>query len=261
MANLFKWKWGREECNLVLCAELSNYAQDVLLEKKLNKVLEQINKVKLPFKVDLVKSTVAGSTPVIEAQEMARNIIGIVVLYEPGSDLGLKTEVAHTDYSINGYNEIQGAVIRVNDLRLQQVAPGNMIYLTNLIIHEALHAFGLAHPTSPTYWDEKVQRYVPMSKNLPVMILGKTNPLGLAYDDIQGLKDKYQLKPNGTITVNIPCTGKSVLLLNIEKPTDSVQKKVTGGRVIIPYVKPGKYWLVVDGLKTKKLMLKKDLVQ
>ena len=103
--------------------------------------------------------------------------------------MGLGNRLANASFiTSQGGTKVHGGVIRINDIRLQEVAGGALPnyylnYLANITWHEVGHLFGLDHA------DHRI-------RPKPIMLssgkFSKLKRLGLAKDDKRGLRRIYQ---------------------------------------------------------------------
>lgn len=86
------------------------------------------------------------------------------------------------------------------------------------------------------------------------MSLGKSSPIGMSYDDIAGLLENYNVQSK---LANFPITSnaKEVILLNGSK---TQAKNVKNNQVTFTHVLKGRYWLIEDGIKIKKIRIYAD---
>lgn len=115
----------------------------------------------------------------------------IIILYKPGLTYGLaSSKVAKADFTTtNGGTLVTGGLIRINDIRYQEVTAGiesrsnyKLNYLANVTGHEEGHLLGLDHVSLADH---------PKA----IMTLGKFSKLknlGLAPDDKRGLREIYK---------------------------------------------------------------------
>ena len=244
MANLHSWKWAEDECTLVLCNEL--YSKE--LKSKISKILGKFPK--LPFKLFFQCSEVPAFTDMNKALDFVRGTKSVFVNYKPGHDFKMGNRIANASTTKSGAStKSHSGLVRINDIRLQQATGGDTTFLANIIVHELLHCLGIDHASALA--DEKGF----VTKNRPIMVSGKSHPLGLSYDDKQGIKERYSLPKRKLRTVIIHVKGKQAVLKNLDKPAQSVGKNIVDGKVEIPYVKPGRYSIVVDRATLKKFKL------
>lgn len=245
MANLHKHKWVEDECNVELPPELVEAYPKIY--NLVSKVLKQISK-QTPFKINLHISKVAAKsmTP-WEALNYAGGRKTIYTMYVPGEDYSLWTRIANatTTKSGNGTKAHSG-LIRINDKRLQEATGGDNVFLANIIGHEVLHILGIDHCSRIS------NEYGFITKNRPIMVSGKAYPLGLSYDDKQGLKQQYKRMRRNVSEVTVKANGKQVVLENLDQPRFSVGKDLADGQMTMTHVKPGKYAIVVDQRTLKK---------
>lgn len=247
MANLHKYKYVEDEVTLLLCKELGGADVEALIET----ILGQFPA--LPFKVYFEMSDQKAFAP--DKQIQALNFISgrkcFFVQWKPGQDYKLGTRVANSTSTKSSKGSHTG-LCRINDIRLQQTSAGNPIYLANVIVHEFMHMLGIDHPTA-FYYKDKEGKNQAMVRKFPIMVAGKFT-LGLSYDDKQGLRERYETRrgKTRTVTIKTDASAKQAVLFNRDKPNQSVGKNLVNGQAIIPYVKPGNYWLVIDRLKSKR---------
>lgn len=257
MANLWKNSraWTGDVFNILLCKELSIHKQR--LEIPLNTIVAQVNAIGLPFLVDVVWTDASyDNTQNFQSSAYSTANSGALVLWRRGYDYGIPDANANTSTGA-------GKFIRINDVAIQRTAPDDFIYLANVIMHEILHVLGLWHSSGQNYYNDRHRHYVSITGkvtdkgkfiygNQPLMSAGKRTPLGLNYDDVQGLKTKYDLPKGNTRTVTIHTSGSEVGLMCMTNSSYSLGADVVDGVAIIKYVKPGSYWLIIDNMKIRR---------
>lgn len=259
MGNIFsKRKYINYELVLV---HLSDSLSDIVRWKYLRKIEKQINKMPQPIpRIKFVedcgalensfdaKRSKSGSL-ISLAKET--NVAQIFVAYEPGETYSIGNTVGRVwDQTANSKGETPSGLILLNDKRLQQVSAGDDIYLANLILHEVLHVYGLAHAKGMVGFEVR---------NQPVMNLGKFGYVGLSHDDRAVLKENYEVPVRGkNITVTIKTNGDSIGLFNRDNSIKSQGKELRNGVATFTHLKQGKYTIYVDGIKVKNQTLRKN---
>lgn len=174
-------KWAEPVCTVIID---KNLASNQTLMRKLKKVRRQFNQA-VPFKVKLKINTEPEFPSITHAINYARDQNAVLTLYKQGETWGLGTRVANTAFNASqGSTAVHSAVVRINDIRLQQVSGGDLNYITNLIFHEVGHAFGLDHA------DPKTEKF-------SIMRIGKFfggKRLGLSKGDKKALRSIYGKK-------------------------------------------------------------------
>lgn len=254
MANLHKRQFTIKENKIDIT--LSQSLWDIVDHGKLQKVCEQINK--LPVEIPKVSTVWYPSSHALENTAAAKiakvqelsdktQTIGrfqVYVAYEPGETYSLGNTVGRVF-------SLPSGLILLNDKRLKQVAgdPIDPTYLVNLILHELIHIYGVDHALGLPF--NKI-------KNTPVMNAGKFGKLGLAQDDIAGLRERYNVPQRKRVTLTVNSSADRIGLVNKEKNARSQGKKVTNGQAIFPQLHKGKYIIYQDDVKIKTITIKKD---
>jgi hypothetical protein len=176
-------KWAEDQA-LILLPKAFN---EPLMRKRMNIIVNQFRR-NVPFKIktryhDL---KVDGLLNVINYATQ-NNLI--IVLYKEGETYGLGNRVANASFvtaNINGSN-VHAGLIRINDIRLQQVIGGRddgyaLNYIANVTWHEVGHLFGLDHT------DKRRGRPLMLSAGK----FSKLKNLGLSLDDKKGLREIYK---------------------------------------------------------------------
>mgnify|MGYP000173914446 CR=1 FL=1 len=255
MANLHKRKFTIEQSEIDI--RFSQSLWDSIDHKKLQRVFKGINK--LPTGIPKIREVFAATDPILKntaTDKIAKvkslfketdqiGVFQVHIAYEPGETYSLGNTVGRVF-------AIPGGLILLNDQRIKQVA-GERIdptYLVNLILHELLHAYGVDHARGLPF--HKV-------KNTPVMNIGKFGKLGLAQDDIAGLRERYNVPKRNRVTLTINTTqGDRVGLVNKDKNARSQGKNVIKGQAVFPQLHKGKYDVYIEDRKTKIVTVKKD---
>lgn len=181
--NLSGKQWVEPIATIALPASLS----DKKIKNRIRYIAIQFRR-NVPFKVrtEVLDGAFAST---LDAIYYATDTDSIVILYAPGEDFGLGNRVANASFiTSQGGTLVHGGVIRINDIRLKQVAGDTsngrgLNYLSNVIGHEVGHLYGLDHST-------------PGTKPVPIMTssgkFSNRKRLGLAKDDKKGLRKIYR---------------------------------------------------------------------
>ena len=259
MANLYKNKRYIQYPKIQV--GLSKSLSDLVDWQLLHKMERQIANlpVKIP-RLQFYKTTETLGTDfnskkakAIELTVKARDegIAQSFVAYEPDATYSLGNTVGKVwAQTLSASGKTSSGLILLNDKRIAQVSEHDRVYLANLILHEVLHIYGLAHAEGLPF--TKV-------KNTPVMNAGKFGCLGLSYDDKVGLKEIYGTPQKRLITVEVTSSGGNVGLLNLGKKNKSQGKTLVDGKAIFTHVPKGRYSLYISNVKKKTFNLKKDI--
>ena len=169
---------------------------------------------------------------------IARRTQQIFIAYKLGETYGLGNTIGAVWATNTG-------LILLNDKRIAQAYGYDREFVTNLIIHEILHIYGLDHASGVT------SQFV---KNTPVMNLGKGNKIGMSFDDRVGLLENYGIE-NKMREFEFKTEGGIVTLAKIRKKKHTQGKRVQDGLVKFTHVPKGSYWVYVDGIKEKKVKI------
>jgi hypothetical protein len=104
-----------------------------------------------------------------------------------------------------------------------------------------MHVYGLDHAIG-------LSKYV---KDIPVMSLGKSAPMGISFDDKVALFENYDIK-NKMASISFASEAKEVILLNGKK---TQAKNTRNNQVTFTHVPKGRYWLIEDGVKIKRIKI------
>ena len=251
--NLFNRPMKIEQPEITIT--LSTSLNEVINHKLLQKAIIQINSLRtgIPRILEIksggalensLQSKIARSIELTLLSEKI-NIEQVFIAYEPGERYSLGNSVGRVFATNSG-------LILLNDLRLKQVAgnPPLEIYFVNLIIHELLHVYGIDHATG---MHSRV-------RNQSIMHLGKTRSIGLSHDDVAALRENYDIASRNRVSVTIKANGNWVELINRKKTARSQSKKLRNNTATFPQLKKGKYIVYVDGVKQKKIKVRRNKV-
>jgi hypothetical protein len=101
----------------------------------------------------------------------------VFIAYKTDETYGLGNVIGKVFASNSG-------LILLNDRRIAQAYDYHEGFVINLIIHEIMHVYGLDHAIG-------LSKYV---KDIPVMSLGKSAPVGISFDDMVALFENYDIK-------------------------------------------------------------------
>lgn len=172
-------------------------------------------------------------------ESIAENTQYIFVAYKVGEKYGLGNTIG-TVWATNT------GLILLNDVRITEAYGYDRELVTNLIIHEILHVYGLDHATGVT------SQFV---KNTSVMNLGKSGKIGMSFDDKAGLLENYGIE-NEMRNFEYATNGRIVTLLGKTKKKHTQGKRVVDGLVNFTHVPKGVYLVYVDGIKEKRVNIK-----
>ena len=228
---------------------LSKDLADIVDIKNLNIFAKQINK--MPVEIPRVsfhqsdetleKENRISKAISLNVESANTGIQQIFVAYKHGEDYGLGNTIAKV-YASNA------GLIVLNDIRLRnrQAYDYHPGFTTNAIIHEIVHIYGLNHADG----------LGTIVKNIPVMSLGKSAPLGMSFDDKAGLLENYNVVSKKLREVCIETNGKVVAIINKKNKELSQSKNVKDGKVLFTHVVKGKYYVLVDGVEIERIMVK-----
>jgi len=220
------------------CEALVNMSDLQVFERQIAKLPIAIPRIKFIQSEETFESGLQNSinkTRELFLSSQNKGIYQIFIAYKPGQTYGLGNVIGKVFATNSG-------LILLNDQRINQAYEYDKGFVANLIIHEVLHIYGLAHADGLGN----------LVVNKPVMSLGKQSPIGMSFDDIAGLLENYDVI-NRMKNLTLPVDGKVVALVNGKK---SQAKNSKDGIVTFTHVPQGNYWLIVDGVKIKRIQVR-----
>ena len=220
------------------CEALVNISDLQIFEKQIAKLPVAIPRIKFYQSEETFESGFQNSidkTRALALQSQSKNAFQIFIAYKPGQTYGLGNVIGKVFATNSG-------LILLNDQRIQQAYDYDKGFVANLIIHEVLHIYGLDHADGLGN----------LVANKPVMSLGKQSPIGMSFDDIAGLLENYDVI-NRMKNLTLPVDGKVVALIDGKK---SQAKNSKDGIVTFTHVPQGNYWLIVDGVRVRRITVK-----
>jgi hypothetical protein len=220
------------------CEALVNMSDLQIFEKQIAKLPIVIPRIKFYQSQETFESGFQNSidkTKALALQSQSKNTFQIFIAYKPGQTYGLGNVIGKVFATNSG-------LILLNDQRINQAYEYDKGFVANLIIHEVLHTYGLGHADGLGN----------LVLNKPVMSLGKQSPIGMSFDDIAGLLENYDVI-NRMENLTLPVDGKVIALIDGKK---SQAKNSKDGIVTFTHVPKGNYWLIVDGIKIKRIIVK-----
>lgn len=220
------------------CEALVNISDLQIFEKQIAKLPVAIPRIKFYQSEETFESGLQNSidkTRELFLSSQDKGIYQIFIAYKPGQTYGLGNVIGKVFATNSG-------LILLNDQRINQAYEYDKGFVANLIIHEVLHIYGLTHADGLGN----------LVVNKPVMSLGKQSPIGMSFDDIAGLLENYNVI-NRMKKLTLPVDGKVVALIDGKK---SQAKNSKDGIVTFTHVPQGNYWLIVDGVKIKRIQVR-----
>lgn len=220
------------------CADIVDMDDLRTFEKQIAKLPNSIPRIKFYQSEETFESGFQNSidkTRALTLESQSKNAFQIFIAYKPNETYGLGNVIGKVFATNSG-------LILLNDQRIQQAYEYDKGFVANLIIHEVLHIYGLAHADGLGN----------LVLNKPVMSLGKQSPIGMSFDDIAGLLENYNvINRMGNLT--LPVDGKVAALIDGKK---SQAKNSKDNIVTFTHVPQGNYWLIVDGEKIRKVKVR-----
>jgi hypothetical protein len=226
-----EYSWGFNTLPIYIDPDLSYNG------RILNKCIAQFNKEPLPFKMSLAGASADYTGENYnDAILAAQTLNGVIIAYEPGSNLGINAVGNASIHARDGFGKAYGGVVRINATHpwLEGTTTTSPEAIPNIIMHEVLHIAGLEHSANI----QAVNR-LPLMNGAPV--IGRECML---YDDINALYEKYNVNLRGhkKFTINLPGI---VEMRNTKNVSLSVYKN-SSGTVTFTNLKPGRYFIFVD---------------
>lgn len=224
------------------CRELVNLEDLEIFAKQINRMPSGIPRISF-YQTDETLGTSfndrLAKSRELTLESIAENTQHVFVAYKVGEKYGLGNTVG-TVWATNA------GLILLNDVRIAEAYDYDRELVTNLIIHEVLHIYGLDHASGVT------SQFV---KNTSVMNLGKDGKIGMNFDDRAGLLENYGIQ-NKMKDFSYETDGRIVTLLGKTKRKHTQGKRVVDGLVNFTHVPNGVYLVYVDGIEEKRVRVK-----